>query len=77
MAVEVRVRCEHPGCEETKVAVTALEEALGSVTAVRFEESDRFHFTLDSDWIDAPEGWTLGDGDQILCPKHAPAEPSS
>lgn len=72
MGIEVRVRCERPGCAETEVAVAALEDDLGSVTVARLGESDRFHLTLDSDWIDGPEGWVLGADDQMLCPKHAP-----
>lgn len=74
MTLEVRVRCEHPGCEETERAVVAEEGdwSLGStVMRIGGDYGDRFHFVLDSEWINGPEGWTLGDDDRILCPKHA------
>lgn len=72
MSFEVRVLCEHPGCEETERAVVSEENFDCSSTVCRTGETDRFHFTLDSGWIDGPEGWVLGREDQILCPKHAP-----
>lgn len=74
MALEVRVICEHPGCEETERAVVAEDDFDCSSTVMRIggDYGDRFHFVLDSGWINGPEGWVLGADDQILCPKHAP-----
>jgi hypothetical protein len=72
MSLEVRVVCEHPGCEETERAAFSEENFDCSSTVCRADETDRFFFTLDSGWIDGPEGWVLGREDQILCPKHAP-----
>lgn len=71
MALEVRVACEHPGCEETERAAVAEDDFDMSSHVDRLQD-DRFHFFVDSGWINAPEGWTLGSDDQILCPKHKP-----
>jgi hypothetical protein len=80
MALEVRVLCEHPGCKETERASVADEkEDFGSIVLGNDKDPNdhSFMFTLDSGWIDAPEGWVLGADDQVLCPKHAPAEPTA
>jgi hypothetical protein len=76
MGIEVRVCCEHPGCEETAQAIAPTDD-LSSTTIIQRiggDYGDRFHFVIDSDWINAPEGWTLGEEDQILCPQHARTE---
>lgn len=78
MSLEVHVRCEHPGCEETERAAVAEKDDLGSI--VLGNENDpndhSFMFVLDSGWIDGPEDWILGADDEILCPKHRPVETS-
>lgn len=75
MGLEIRVHCEHPGCDETEMAVGHEDENFDvSSTVDRLPDGARFHFFIDTGWIYAPEGWVLGGDDQILCPHHAPAE---
>jgi hypothetical protein len=73
MPLEIHVRCEYPKCDEAEVAAKdAGRQYLGQI--VDRLDGDHFHFVVDSDWTDAPEGWRLGPNDEILCPKHAPVE---
>lgn len=71
MPLEIHVRCERKGCDETERAVTTDDGNYDLSSIVDRIDDDRFHFVVDAGWIDAPEGWGLGADDQILCPKHA------
>lgn len=72
MSLEVRVACEHPGCEETERAAVAEQDDLGTIVYTTAPGRSDFYFVLDSGWIDGPKDWVLGRDGQILCPKHAP-----
>lgn len=73
MGVELRVHCEFPKCEETEIAL-AHDDDLGSSVTVADLPARRFHFVVDSEWINGPEGWTYGKEGEILCPKHGVVE---
>lgn len=61
------------GLCETREQVPGTEDNFDfSAGTDRLEEG--FHFYVDSGWLDAPDGWTLGEQDQILCPAHRRVE---
>jgi len=69
MAVEIRVVCEQDGCREAEHVADAGDH-MDITSIVSPLPEDRFHFTIEGGWLNAPEGWTLDAAGKMCCPNH-------
>lgn len=68
--IQIHVTCEVPGCTESE-AVKDIPEGFDFSTITDRLSDDRFHFVVDTGWINGPKGWTLGADDIMRCPNHS------